>query len=251
MTTNYTYEELKNIAEALRSVWQDSYRGGWLPGMRSRIGDTGAKAFEGLSGDVIEVVGGSLLSGMPLRAIIGMQGEKAVEEALRIENGYGAFDMKPGFLRSPKARTNKDGKKYFIMSFRHMTSGTVGAMGPAMQPSVHKAAKQGIKFEEELGTKEDPSDYGLVNSKGYEWQNGARAGMTQIGGTRQRQYRTFRVISENSDPNSWWHPGQKPNKVIDATVEYARPYIEEGLRRGAKAEVVEKIQEAFMKPIAV
>ena len=87
MTTNYTYEELERIAEALRSVWQDSYRGGWLPGMRSRIGDTGTKAFEGLSGDVIEVVGGSILSGMPLKAVIAMQ-DFAHEEALRIENGY-------------------------------------------------------------------------------------------------------------------------------------------------------------------
>lgn len=245
---NYTYQELELIAEALRGVWQDCYRGGFLPGMRTRIGDTGALAFEGLIGDVIEMQGGSILSG-PLKAIIGMNGVKAAMEALRIENGYSPFDMKPGFLRSPKAKTGKDGSKYLIMSFRHVTPGATKTLGKRMSPSVHRSAKKGVNFEDQLGTAEDPSDYGLVNSKGYEWQNGALAGMTQIGGPRQRQYRTFRVVSVKSAPNSWWHPGQKPNKVIDATIAYARPYIAQGLKRGAKAEVVEKIQSIFNKPI--
>lgn len=244
--TNYTYEELEKIAEALRGVWQDCYRGGFLPGMRVRIGDTGVRAFQGLIGNVIEMQGGSLTSG-PLKAIIGMQGIKAAEEALRIENGYSPFDMKPGFLRSPKARTGKKGK-YLIMSFRHVTPGSTKTLGSVMTPSVHRAAKKGINFEEQLGTREDPSDYGLVNSKDYEWQNGALAGMTKVGGKGHSQYRTFRIISANSAPNSWWHPGQQPNKVIDSTIAYAKPYIVEGLKVAAKAEIVEKIQGIFNKP---
>ena len=32
----------------------------------------------------------------------------------------------------------------------------------------------------QTGVKEDPSDFGLINSRGYEWQNGAMAGMTNI-----------------------------------------------------------------------
>lgn len=249
MTTNYTYEELELIAEAVRNVWADCYKGGFLPGMRTNIGDTGRKAHDGLMGDVIEVVGGDFTSGLPMVAIIGMRGVEAAEEALRIESGYSPFDMKPGFLKSSKARINKAGKKYFIMSFRHMTSGTSGAMGRPLTLSMYKAAKRGVEFKEQKGTSKDPSDYGLVNSRGYEWQNGAQAGMTKVGDTRHRQYRTFRVISENSDPASWWHPGVKANPVIQSTVNYVKPYIEEGLKRAAKADVVEKIQSIFNNPI--
>lgn len=254
--TNYTYEELERIAEAVRNVWASCYVGGFLPGMSKRIGTTGENAYLGLQGNVIEVIGGSLFSTMPLRAIISMKAE-GVEEALRIHDGYAPFDMKPGFLRSPKASVHKDGRpkktKHFIMSFRQMTPGTTGITGKAMSRSVHKAAKEGINFEDQLGTKEDPSDFGLVNSKGYEWQNGPLAGMTNAAATseqkRHSQFRTFRVISEKSDPNSWWHPGQDSNDIIGATVSYVQPYVEEGIRRAAKAEVIEKINEIFSHPL--
>jgi hypothetical protein len=254
--SNYTYEELERIADAVRGVWQDCYRGGFLPGMRAKIGDTGVRAFQGLIGDVIVMQGGSLLSG-PLKAIIGMQGVKAAEEALRIEDGYAPYDMKPGFLRSPKALVYQSGPKagqtkktpHLIISFRHVTPGSTSTLGSPMTTSLHRAAKKGINFQEQLGTAEDPSDYGLVNSKGYEWQNGAHAGMTNVGGKGHSQYRTFRIVSANSAPNSWWNPGQQPNKVIDATIKYAEPYIKEGLKRAAKAEVIEHIQGIFNKPV--
>lgn len=249
---NYAYEELFEIAKAVRNVWADTYNGGFLPGMSGRIGSTGDLAFEALQGNVIEVVGGGIFSGLPLKAIIAMK-DFGHEEALRIQDGYSPFDMKPGFLRSPKARINKEGKKYFIMSFRHVTPKSTKTLGGRMTPSVHKAAKKGGSFEDQTGTKEDPSDFGLVNSRDYEWQNGAQAGMTNIRDDQGRhsQYRTFRVISENSDPNSWWHPGVDPNDVIGATVDYVQPYVEEGLKIAAKAEVINKINEIFSHPLSV
>ncbi len=139
------------------------------------------------------------------------------------------------------------------MSFRHTTPKATGVLGKKMSPSVHGEAKKGGGFEEQTGTKEDPSDYGLVNSKDYEWQNGPLAGMTNIRDPegRHSQFRTFRVISENSDPNSWWHPGVDSNDVIGATVDYVQPYVEEGLKRAAKAEVINKINEIFSHPLSV
>jgi len=254
---NYTYEELGRIANAVRNVWASNYNGGLLPGMSKQIFNTGSKAFEALQGDVIEIMGGDLFSGVPLRAIISMM-DFGVEEAMRIQDGYGPFDMKPGFLRSPKAKTGKKGK-YFIIPFRHMTPGSTGP-GKKMSPSVHKAAMNnlvtgvmGSSFPEQKGTAQDPSDFGMVNSKNYEWQNGPYAGMVNTAsskeGKKHSQFRTFRVVSENSDPNSWWHPGVDSNDVIGATVDYVTPYIKEGIKRAAKAEVITKINEIFNRPI--
>jgi len=220
--------------------------------MTKSIGSTGDKAFEALQGDVIEIVGGGIFDGLPIQAIIAMK-DFGHEEALRIQDGYAPFDMKPGFLRSPKARTNKEGKKYFIMSFRHTIPKATGVLGKKMSPSVHAEAKSGGSFEDQTGTKEDPSDYGLVNSKGYEWQNGALAGMTNIRDEegRHSQFRNFRIISENSAPNSWWHPGVDSNDVIGATINYVEPYIKEGLKRAAKAEVIQKMNEIFSHPMNI
>jgi len=251
---NYTYDELERLANAVRNVWASCYNGGMLSGMSRQINNTGLQSFLGLQGDVIEMIGGSLFSGIPLQAIISM-GSQGIEEALRIQNGYGPFDMKPGFLKNDKARTGKSGKKYFIIPFRHTIPGTSGNIGKVMSPSVHKAAmaKSGVKFTDQMGTKEDPSDFGLVNSRGYEWQNGPYAGMTNARDEKGRhsQFRTFRVISENSDPSSWWHPGVQANDVIGATVNYAEPYIKEGIERAAKAEVIDKIYQIFNHPILV
>ncbi len=251
---NYTYEELERIATAVRNVWQDAYRGTLLPGMSNRIRNTGNKAFEALVGDVIEVSGGDIFSGNPLRAIISMR-DFGVEEAKRIQDGYCPFDMKPGFLKSPKALVKRDGTpkktRHLIISFRHTIPGTSGEIGTPMTPSVHKAVKSGVSFEDQTGTKEDPSDYGFVNSRDYEWQNGPLAGMTNIRDEegRHSSFRTFRVVSEKSDPSSWWHPGVDSNDVIGATVNYVEPYIKEGLKRAAKAEVISKINEIFSHPV--
>lgn len=252
---NYTYEELAGLANAVRNVWQDAYAGTLLPGMSKQIRSTGNKAYQALIGDVIEIAGGNIFSGNPLRAIISMK-DFGVEEAMRIQTGYGPFDMKPGFLKSPKARTSKpdkDGKttKYMFISFRHTTPGATGDLGSPMTPSVHRAAKRGMSFEDQTGTKADPSDFGLINSKDYAWQNGPLAGITNIRDEagRHSQFRTFRVVSENSDPNSWWHPGVDANDIIGSTVKYVEPYIKEGLKRAAKAEVITKLKEIFDQPV--
>jgi hypothetical protein len=253
---NYTYEELLRIANAVRNAWAFNYQGGYLPGMSKSIMSSGEKAFEALQGDVIEIAGGGLFSGQPIKAIIAMK-QFGHEEALRIENGYAPFDMKPGFLKSPKASFYKDGRpkktKHFIVSFRHTTPKTTGILGKKMSPSVHHEAKKGGSFEDQAGSKEDPSDYGLVNSKNYEWQNGPLAGMTNIRDEKGQhsQFRTFRVISENSDPGSWWHPGVDANPIIDATVAYVEPYVKEGLKVAAKAEIIEKIQGIFSHPMNI
>lgn len=242
---SYSYEELERLANAVRNTWAANYGGGMLPGMSNRIGGTGDKAFEALMGDVIEVIGGGIFSGIPLRAIIAMK-DFGQKEALRIQDGYAPYDMKPGFL----AAARKKGKKHFVISFRHTTPGSTKTLGRVMPPAIYARAKKGDNFPEQMGTEEDPGDFALINSRGYQWQNGPYAGMININkGTTQSSYRTFRVISEKSAPSSWWHPGVDSNDVIGATVNYVEPYIKEGLKRVAKKEVIDEMYKIFSQPI--
>lgn len=151
-----------------------------------------------------------------------------------VENGWPGGDMRAWMLRSPKAKTAKDGSRYLIVPFRHGTPDTGGRnVGRAMPQSIYDVAKKlkgtktdatgkrswggrlhlGLRMSDEarkiLGEKEKPwhttSIYtGMVrNHKTYE-----RAS--------QSTYGTFRVISSKSrDPRSWIHPGLVPKHFAE------------------------------------
>src|SRR5690606_23636498 len=57
-----------------------------------------------------------------------------------IEDGIKAYDMKPGLLNSPKAKTNADGKKWITVPYRHGTPGTKGLA--SMPPNVYQMANK-------------------------------------------------------------------------------------------------------------
>lgn len=61
---------------------------------------------------------------------------------------------------------------------------------------------------------------------GYQRKNTKYDGLTRIvksyQNTNQSQYYTFRRVSNNSDPMSWWHPGYGGVKVADKLLPFAR-----------------------------
>lgn len=71
-----------------------------------------------------------------------------------------------------------------------------------------------------------PQDYGV---RTYEWKTGKYEGMVKMLGTYAEKddhvYKTFRRVSENSDPNSWWHPGFPKVGIIPALISYAESTI--------------------------
>jgi len=266
----YTYYQLQEIAHAVRNLWASCYQGTMLNGMTKPIGTTGNKAYAGLlSNDVIQMFGGEGTS-LPLQAIIAM-GQDGMEEALRIQNGYAPFDMKPGFLNSKHAKTYKNGanagKKYFIMGFRHMTPGSTERQGQVMNLGDFQRAKSGDKFVEQMGTEQRPGEGAKLKSKAvidlkamkfgsphtmeesYQWRNGIYAGMTRAKqeneGKKHSGYRTFRVITPNTPQSAWWHPGQDPNDVVSAVVNHSAPFIKMGLEQAVRADVVDMINQAF------
>lgn len=166
-----------------------------------------------------------------------------------IEKGYEPFDMKPGLLASPKAKTSKSGKKYITVPFRHGVPGT--STIPTMPPRVYEQARRlaysrrnnaikafftgrkytwGGRLEEDLTGQR--SHIPPHPGKGYTWKSGQYAGMVRMGRGRHTQYMTFRRVSENSDPQSWHHPGKAPRPIREAVVENTREEVLGIIRQG-------------------
>lgn len=153
-----------------------------------------------------------------------------------VENGWNGGDMKPFLLEGRNAKTTKDGKRYNVVRFRHGTPGTSGRsfapMGAVHQSHgmsrsdseqlgrrIHKAAKalSATTSQPGVGTKwGERLDAGLApkltnRTTGYKHKTDIFAGMTRqektYGRATQNQYMTFRAVSDNSDPDSWHHPG--------------------------------------------
>jgi hypothetical protein len=60
---------------------------------------------------------------------------------------------------------------------------------------------------------------------GYRWQSGKYAGMVRMegrSGTREKRttYRTFRVVSRNSDARSWIVPAAEPIPIRQAVIDF-------------------------------
>jgi hypothetical protein len=178
-------------------------------------------------------------------------------EAERVEDGYGPFDMKPGLLRSPKAKNYVDrkgvSKRYITIPFRHNAPGA-DATGAPMPQNIYNQAKQldfsmitgrnaWGKFTYAWGGSLGASDQGKqVKPKvggmtaPYEWKTGPYSGMVRMKNTATGNsggYITFRRVSSTSDPNSWWHPGVRPRPVTQAVIENAEPQILQLIRTGA------------------
>lgn len=138
-----------------------------------------------------------------------------------IESGAAAYDMKPGFLSSPKAKQSKGGGVYFTVPFRWATSGSSGGSAfsgimPKIVESIAKRNKPSIYSEKGMvqrgigikkvqlpaelqlpkkPTNKAPIHVGIVHeTKTYEKSTGGK-------------FTSFRRISNKSDPMSWIHSG--------------------------------------------
>lgn len=153
----------------------------------------------------------------------------------KMDEGSGAFDMKPGFLASPKAKLDKNGNKMMTIPMRwgtpESTSGS-SMFANKMVPEIYKIAKskavgQAVKISEL------PAQYQAVKSRAktvnnetstvfeeYQHKTPINAGITKFKDevTGQNKYVSFRRVSEKSDPNSWIHPGFAAQNLTDVAL---------------------------------
>jgi hypothetical protein len=177
-----------------------------------------------------------------------------------IEKGVAAHDMKPALLGGPRARLAKDGTRYAIVPFRHNTPGA-GATGQAMPVDVYQRARK-LDFTAVTGHRPDRNPRGETVQRAvyrhggqlrmrgvghveeyqrsrigppehrYTHQSSIYSGMVKTGAKGQAGYMTFRVVSERSPENAWWHPGTPPRPISEAVAQMAEKDVTELIRQG-------------------
>ena len=139
-----------------------------------------------------------------------------------VEDGIKRFDMKPGLLNSPKAKTNKKGEPYMIVSFRHGAPGTKHI--PNMPREIHKAM-QTIKGQSLIQSR-------IRTIPGLETMDipGKYKGMVRMGKRGHEQYRTFRVVTSKS--KGWWYPGISKVPIFDRMSNDMKSKVKETMQDG-------------------
>ena len=156
--------------------------------------------------------------------------------ALAIEEGKAPYDIKEGFRNSPKRKESLGGGWYLTVPFRYATSQAV-AESTAFSGRLPEVIEKLVKSNggKPLSASQLPGQYAqLGRRKAIQTANGVipeyvhKAPQFQglvrvdIGSTKSENrggYFTFRRVSNNSDPNSWIHPGFDARKFMDKALD--------------------------------
>lgn len=156
-----------------------------------------------------------------------------------IEEGATPFDMKKGILNGPNAKISKSGKKYNTIPFRWGTPKAIGesnVFSGIMPRAIYNVAKKqdqiipisggGVRSS---GLKEIPKSFNQISSrkeiedssgkilfKEYKHKTSIFSGIIKQkdSSTGQNRYFSFRRVSENSEDNSFIHPGIEQYNLI-------------------------------------
>lgn len=140
-------------------------------------------------------------------------------KAFHLEDGYAGFSMIRGLLNGPKAKISPKGVVYNTIPFRHKTEKAATNLAEQL---MGMEMKEGLRRgKDRLGRPTDLSKIqksssgvplqGNVGRIGGEGLHKNLQGLIKVqktyDKTTQSQYITFRRVSENTDPNKWFHPG--------------------------------------------
>ena len=142
--------------------------------------------------------------------------------SMMLEDGASQFDIKDGFEQSDKKHLKKKGGWYLTIPFRWATSGAVAESSvfsnkmPRPIEKLVKAQTTPLRLDQIPG---QFKQLGSNKTSGYNHKFNIYEGISrqQIGsGTENRGgYMSFRRVSDNSDPESWQHPGFEPLKLME------------------------------------
>jgi len=162
---------------------------------------------------------------------------------INAEKDIPPYDMKPSLLGGPKARQGKN-SVYNIIPFIHKVK-TQENEGIYQESS---------KLEQSIVTGVNTSGRRLYKWRGrlmkyphfkktkttpvgdYTWKAHKHQGMVRMKGDaklnqKYSTYLTFRVVSSNSDPASWWHPGKKNVPIRDLVITELKDQVTETIRQ--------------------
>lgn len=163
-----------------------------------------------------------------------------------IEDGAEPFDMKIGFLQSPKVHQGKKGP-YLTIPRRFATPGALGESSvfsevlpeeiyaivrnkesarSTLGGSVNKGA--GLKLDEIPAQFQIPKTRERIVAKSRIWEayqnkHSAYEGLQRVEktyeNTTQGNYVSFRRVSSETDPDAWIHPGMTPGHFAEKALE--------------------------------
>ena len=173
------------------------------------------------------------------------------QSAMFIEEGVNPGSMLPGLLRSPKAKTSKEGHKYLVVPFQHNKNpGQQTQAGQDLTATIKaELKKRQIPFSkverDEFGkaktgrlhsfniddqptkTHEGPGQgHGRIGqprqgSTGIPFLRGISIYQHNVGGKIQKGIMTFRVAS-SAHPDKWVHPGLEGRAFLEEAEDWAR-----------------------------
>ena len=151
-----------------------------------------------------------------------------------IEDGFPGYDMKPGLLNGPKSRVNKQGKRYNIVPFRHKPFGKAGGSSNSTRAKLQNELSATIKkygLDQIIKDSNNRALEGRVKSLTNKGLLPNLQGLTKYQkrykSVIQSTYMTFRVVSENSSPSSWIHPGYRGANIFPELEKYVDEQIDE------------------------
>lgn len=154
-----------------------------------------------------------------------------------LESGADPFDMKKGFANSTKVKYTKDGKWLLHIPFRFGSSGIIGensSFSGVLPKEIYSLLTKS-QSNKPLKKKDIPAPFNIPQSRQaiiipksniaidkYVHKSSIYEGVSKqtsvYGKTTQNIYKSFRTVSENSDPNSWIHSGIKAYNLLDKAI---------------------------------
>ncbi len=212
--------DLKRVGETLdlaggyaANMWEGAASGLMLPGMnRKVVWPAYAQSIKHNLRGELEVV---------------VSGDQSMTQSAT--GAQSAWDMKPGLLAH--AKTAKDGHRYKVIPFTHKFSNLSDEAVAALINNVRN-------FASEVGMRSKILSEGSVayRAKGgyanageaipvsnYTWTTGHESGI-RMGNNGPA---TFRVVSDRSNPASWWYPARTENPILEAVWDAVKKDIEE------------------------
>jgi len=173
----------------------------------------------------------------PTEIIFGLSNRES-SLPLSIEEGHGPWDEKPFLLGSLKAKRTKDGKPFLTVPFRHATPQAIaeaGIFSSIMPQDVYQLAKNSpmpLKRSQLPESQQIPGVRKEINVPGLKvpeyihkaakYEGLVRVEASSSENENRGQYMTFRRVSDNSDPNSWFNGGIIAKRLMDRALEIAQ-----------------------------
>ena len=162
------------------------------------------------------------LKGLSLKKIDSLTSEITLSGWLpnALEEGANEFDMKEGFSKSDKIKISSTGGWYLTIPFKYSSPNSSSEIKKPLPKEIYDIVK---KQKTPLKESQIPESYRLkeikelANGKTYQHKSSIYQGVkkSEEGGG----YISFRRASNNSDENSWIHPGFEArnffNKALD------------------------------------